>query len=303
MLWFSDRLENSYILDMKEWFLSIHHPYRVEFGVQFPAVTRGWNKAFFTKLRHLYPLSHYSKVCATLHLVSKCQIGMRYQHFHFFLFHHGQNSMVHGNSDLLFFFIRKTELITPIRDGRVDTDLVHRMNFLKQGFRVPRISIEVNGTFTSSLLQEPATQGTGTYEDKMTSFFAFMLYVNYNVLMTRADGIGLAMTLGLVSTPRCTPTLSVPWEFRCVQYIRLNGIYLKPLLSLAWALIQQIHVSCTRTQTLIAHHAQQQLWPLNYIRRVALTRRKTTKTPRLDYTSRFVHVIPTFSQHCHKTVT
>ena len=54
--------------------------------------------------------------------------------------------------------------------------------------------------------------------------------------------------------------------------------------------------------------------------RVAQTGRKTTRMPRrvgnqkeqprqrghtdkLDYTSRFVRVIPTFSQHCHETVT
>ena len=74
---------------------------------------------------HLYPLFQYSEACATLHVVSQCQVRKRHQHFHFFWFHHGQNSSVNGKSDLSFFFIRQTELITPTRDRRVDTDLVH----------------------------------------------------------------------------------------------------------------------------------------------------------------------------------
>ena len=69
-----------------------------------------------------------------------------------------------GTATCCFFFIRQRELITPIRDGRTDTDLVHGVNCLKQEFRIQRVSIEVNGTFTSSLLQDPTTQSTGTFK-------------------------------------------------------------------------------------------------------------------------------------------
>ena len=48
--------------------------------------------------------------------------------FHIFWFHHGQNS-IFTRIATCFFFIRQTELITPIRDGRVDTDLIHEFTW------------------------------------------------------------------------------------------------------------------------------------------------------------------------------
>ena len=113
-------------------------------------------------------------------------------------------------------------------------------------------------------------------------------------------------------TLRCTPTQSVPWGSRCVPYIKLNsGIYLKA----SWeALNTTDRQTClVHKQTGIAHHAQQQIWPLSYIWRVAQTGRKTKDASRtasvsernnlsrhgsqdkLDYTSRFVRVIPILS--------
>ena len=67
-----------------------------------------------------------------------------------------QSKIVHGNSDLVFFFTRQRELITPIRDGRTDTDLRRRpastqssTTFCRasrttRGIRIPRLKISDN---------------------------------------------------------------------------------------------------------------------------------------------------------------
>ena len=102
---------------------------------RFSAVTSCWKEGFLTHLCYVYTLFQYSEARASLHLVSMCQVRRICQHVHFLWFHHGQNSIVHGNSDLFFFVIRQTELVTLIRDGRIDTDWIHGMNCLKT--RVP----------------------------------------------------------------------------------------------------------------------------------------------------------------------
>ena len=83
-------------------------------------------------------------------------------------------------------------------------------------------------------------------------------------------------------TLRCTLSQSVPSGYRCVQHDMLwtRSDLTNSAGSRLWALSQQIRVSCTSKQTGTAHHAQQQLWPISYIRRVAQTARKTTQTPR-----------------------
>ena len=81
------------------------------------------------------------------------------------------NILLSKNGDSFFFFICQTEMIKPIRHWRMDTDLVHGMNCLKQKFRIHSVSIEVNSTSISFLLQDPTTQSTGCCEEKMTSFW------------------------------------------------------------------------------------------------------------------------------------
>ena len=148
----------------------------------------------------MYPLFQYSEAHASLHLVSKCQVRKRYQHVHFFWFHHGQFFVVHGNSYSFFFIICQTELVAPIRDCRIDTYLNHGMNCLKQELRIHSISIEVNGTSTSSLLQDPTTQSSGTCEDGMTSFFELLYHF-----------VGCAIPLSLLIVRFATPSLFRPW--------------------------------------------------------------------------------------------
>ena len=63
----------------------------------------------------------------------------RYQQFHIFWLHHVQNFTVHKNSDSSFFFFCQTELITPIRNCSVDTELIDRVNCLEQEFCIYRI--------------------------------------------------------------------------------------------------------------------------------------------------------------------
>ena len=95
----------------------------------------------------------------------------RYQQFRFFWLHHGQIFSVHKNSDSSFFFFCQAELITPIRNCSVDTELIDRVNCLEQEFCICKISIEVNGTSAFPLLQDSTTQSNVAFEDKMNSLF------------------------------------------------------------------------------------------------------------------------------------
>ena len=61
--------------------------------------------------------------------------------------------------------------MTSIRCCSVNTELIYKMNCLEQEFSVHRIFVEVNDCFTLILLQDSTTQGTDTFECKMTSFF------------------------------------------------------------------------------------------------------------------------------------
>ena len=79
------------------------------------------------------------------------------------------NFLSPGIATRSFFFICQTELITPIRYSCIDTELIHRMNCLKQEFRVHRVSIEVKSISTFLLLQDPTIQCTGTFEHRMTT--------------------------------------------------------------------------------------------------------------------------------------
>ena len=108
--------------------------------------------------------------------VSKCLSRRRYQEFHFFRFHHGQHLIIHGKTDSSFLFFCQTELMSPIRDCSVNTELTYMMNCLEQQFCIHRLSIEVNGTFAFVLLQDPTTESTGTSEYRMTSFFESLYY-------------------------------------------------------------------------------------------------------------------------------
>ena len=68
------------------------------------------------------------------------------------------------------FFFCQTEFMASIRYFSVNTDLFYRINCLEQEFCVHRISVQVNGCLTFLLLQDSTTQGTDTFEYKMTNF-------------------------------------------------------------------------------------------------------------------------------------
>ena len=67
-------------------------------------------------------------------------------------------------SDSSFLFFCQAELITPIRNCSVDTELMDRVISLEQEFCIYQISIAVNGTSASPLLQDSTTQSIGTFE-------------------------------------------------------------------------------------------------------------------------------------------
>ncbi len=141
--------------------------------------------------------------------------------------------------------------------------------------------------------------------------------------MTRADGIWLAMTSWLVrivhwsGNSQCVSHSAALWHNLSRQDSEVfsttcwgqKEIWLK--LSRLWALIQQIRVSCTSKQTRITQ--QPKLTSRLHFtcstdreknNRNAATRQQAGRNnlirhgsqDKLDYTSRFVRVIPTFSQ-------
>ena len=64
----------------------------------------------------------------------------------------------------------------PIRNCSVDTELIDRVNCLEQELCIYGISIEVIGTSAFPLLQDPTTQSTGAFEDRMTSPFELLYH-------------------------------------------------------------------------------------------------------------------------------
>ena len=99
----------------------------------------------------------------------------------------------------------QTELIAPIRDGRIGTDLIHGKNCLKQEFRIHSISIEVNGTFPSSSLQDSTTQSAGTCEDGMTCFLNLLYhYVGCSIPLS----LLIVKILRTISLPNLDPWMS-----------------------------------------------------------------------------------------------
>ena len=106
---------------------------------------------------------------ASLHPVSRCLSGRRYQQFHFFRSTMVKIFFVYRNTDSSFFFFCQTELTTPISN-------YENWTAWKQEFCIHSISMEVNGTSALLLLQDPTTQCSGTFEDRMTSFFESLYY-------------------------------------------------------------------------------------------------------------------------------
>ena len=114
-------------------------------------------------------------------------------------------------------------------------------------------------------------------------------------------------------TLRCTLSQSVLSGHRCVQHdmLRTKGELTDSQQgadSEPW--YNTIRVSCTSRQTGIARQPKQtsRKGEKQQRRRDAAASGKEQPRQRgsidkLDYTSRFVRVIPTFSQHCHETVT
>ena len=100
-----------------------------------------------------------------------------------------------------------------------------------------------------------------------------------------------------------------------------HGIYLKTNSQLGLSLVttdtcimhKQTNKNCASRATTTLTTQIQQACGTNKEKKTAKTPRRVSKrerttsstwaTDKLDYISRFVRVIPTFSQHCHKTVT
>ena len=110
------------------------------------------------------------------------------------------NFIVHKNTDSSFFFFCQAELVTPIRNCSVDTELIDRVNCLEQEFCIFKTSIEVNGTSASLLLQDSTTQSTGTFEDRMTSVFESLYHL-----------VGSAIPLPFLIVGIAVPLLFRPW--------------------------------------------------------------------------------------------
>ena len=185
---------------MEEYFFSIRRHHQVEFCSNF------WlsqDAAIIVSSVSSFPILRSSR--ASLHLVSKCQVRRRYQHFHFFWFHHGQFLILCTRiATRSFSSFCQTELITPILYCRKDTDLIHRMNCLKQEFRIPKISIEVFRILTFFLLQDFIVQCTGTFEDKITSPLESLYHF-----------VGCAIPLSFVIVRIAIPSFFLPWTQKC----------------------------------------------------------------------------------------
>ena len=69
---------------------------------------------------------------ASLHPVSRRLGRKRHQQFHFLWIHHGQNFSVHRNSDSSFLFFCQADMITPIHNWSVDTELIDRVNEMSE---------------------------------------------------------------------------------------------------------------------------------------------------------------------------
>ena len=92
----------------------------------------------------------------------------------------------------------QSELITPIRCSCIDTELIHRMNCLKQEFRVHRVSIEVKSIFLPFFcFKIPRFQCTGTFEHKMTTFleslYLFFGLCDPTVLVDRENRLTISL--------------------------------------------------------------------------------------------------------------
>ena len=158
----------------------------------------------------------------------------------------------------------------------------------------------------------------------------FILFVKYNVdddacwwTLTRDDFLtreicSLIQQFTMRITLRCTLSHSVLPGYRCVQHdmLRTKRDLTNTAGNKLWSGSEPWSRYVYRAQADkqgLRITRNNQLWPIRYIKRVVQTRRKTTKTPRrvsnqreqprqrgqihkLDYTSRFVRVIPTFSQ-------
>ena len=77
------------------------------------------------------------------------------------------------------------------------TELIHRMNCLKQEFRVHRDSIEVKSIYTFLLLQDPTILCTGTFEHRMTTFLESLYHF-----------VGCAIPLSFLIVRFALPSLS-----------------------------------------------------------------------------------------------
>ena len=165
----------------------------------------------------------------------------------------------------------------------------------------------------------------------------FILFEVYNLdddacwwTLTRDDFLSreicsLIQQFTMRITLRCTLSQSVLPGYRCVQHdmLRTKRDLTNSAGNKLWSGSEPWYRYVYRAQADkqgLRITRNNQLWPIRYIRRVAQTRGKTTKTPRrvsnqreqprqrgqihkLDYTSRFVRVITTVSQYCHETVT
>ena len=79
--------------------------------------------------------------------VSLCLVRRRYQHIHFFGFHNSHNSIIHGCKNVFLFLNLQSKFITPIRNSRVNTDLIlYGCSAAMNGLSAPLLAAVVRNT-------------------------------------------------------------------------------------------------------------------------------------------------------------
>ena len=117
----------------------------------------------------------------------------------------GEIFIIYNNTDLSFFFFCQSELMTPFRNCSVDTELIDRVNCLEQEFCIYRITIEVNCTSAFPLLQDPTTQSSSAFEDRMTSLFESLYHFVGGAFPLSFLIVGIAIPLFLRSWTQKRP--------------------------------------------------------------------------------------------------
>ena len=121
----------------------------------FTAVTRYWKDASWHRSETWVLLEGASKLKTFSRILFPSAIVVRHSKsstsFNCTL-DQKSNLVVHKIANSFHLFFCQTELMTPVRQSSVDSELIYRMDCLEQKFCVHRISVEVDGDFTFLLL-------------------------------------------------------------------------------------------------------------------------------------------------------